>query len=90
MAQPNELIFSPEDILLTHQMISPSITHKKRPKVMMVIGMLRKIRMGSTKKFNKVKIIAAGKAEAKSSISAPGKIFAVTQMDAISIKNVSK
>jgi hypothetical protein len=69
-------------------MISPSITHKKRPNVMIVIGMARKMRMGSTKKFKSVKIIAAGSAETKLSISAPGKTFAVTQMDAIKTKKV--
>ena len=90
MAHPKELIFNPEDILLTHQMINPSITHKKRPKVTMVMGIVRKIRIGSIKKFKRVSIIAAGSAEAKLSISAPGKTFAVTHMDAIKTKNVSK
>ena len=57
---------------------------------MMVIGMVRKIRMGSIKKFKRVNIIAAGRADAKLLISAPGKTFAVTQMDAIKTKKVSK
>ena len=90
IAHPKESIFNPDDILLTHQMINPSITHKKRPKVIMVMGMVRKIRIGSIKKFKSVRIIAAGRAETNLSISAPGKIFAVTQMDAIKTKKVSK
>lgn len=57
---------------------------------MMVIGIVKNIRIGSINIFNRVKIIAAGRAEAKLLISAPGNTFAVTQIDAIKIKNVSK
>lgn len=90
IAHPKDSIFNPEDILLTHQIIIPSITHKKRPKVTMVIGIVKKIRIGSIKIFKRVNTIAAGRAETNLSISAPGKIFAVTQMDAIKTKKVSK
>ena len=56
----------------------------------MVIGIVKKIRIGSIKIFKRVNTIAAGRAETNLSISAPGKIFAVTQMDAIKTKKVSK
>lgn len=62
-------------------MISPLIINKKSPKVIIVMGMVRKTKIGLRIILNKVRTRATGIAATKLSISAPGKSFALSQTE---------
>jgi len=68
IAHPKESIIKPCTNLWVNQTVNPFITNKNNPRVMRVTGILKKSKMGLTKKFNNPKTADTTRAVHKLSI----------------------